>query len=91
MFFGDPRIELGGIEAAAVTPGEVCGEQQIHPVGLVADFLLDPVHLHLEILERVSRDPQHPQTSGLGDGGGHVATMGKREARECESHLLREP
>ena len=35
------------------------------------------------------RDP-HPQTAGLGNSGGDVATVGEGEDREIQSHVFRE-
>jgi hypothetical protein len=83
-------VHLLGVQPTSVTADEFAGQQQIYAEGLVADLVRDPLELHLEVLERVPRHPEHTEPAGLRDSGGHVAAVGEGKDRELESELLSE-
>ena len=67
---------------------ELRRHDQIHPVGLAADRLVDPRQLTVELLGGVRRGAQHAESAGVGDRGHHVAAVAEREEREVDAVLL---
>jgi len=60
------------------------GDDGVDGVGLVADTLVDPSQLDLELLRRESHRAKHPHSPGLADGHHDVAAVGEREDRDID-------
>ena len=77
------RVEL-------VHPLVLAGDDDVDAVGLVADVLVDPLQLHLELLGREADGAEHAEAARLGDGGHDVAAVGEGEDRELDAELVAE-
>jgi hypothetical protein len=83
----DERLVLGGDQLADVVHREPAlvgarvlrGHDQVDAVGAVADLVLDPREVDLELLLRVRDGAEHAEPAGLGDGRHHVAAVGEGE------------
>ena len=80
--------ELLGVEL--VHPLVLAGDHDVDAVGLVADVLVDPLQLDLELLGREADGAEHAEAAGLGDGGHDVAAVGEGEDRELDAELVAE-
>ena len=68
----------------------LAGDHDVDAVGLVADVLVDPVELDLELLGREADGAEHAEAAGLADGGDDVAAVGEGEDRELDAELVAE-
>ena len=57
------------------------GDDDVHAVRMVADVLVDPVQLDLELLRGEADRAQHAEAAGLADGDDNVPAVGEREDR----------
>src|ERR1022692_1058597 len=88
----DEGLELSGNEAsdvvdavaALLVPGVPGGDDEIDSVVSVADLVLDPVEVDLQLLWAVGHRSEHSEPSGLRDSCDHVAAVGEREDRELD-------
>ena len=55
---------------------------------MVADVLVDPVELDLELLRGVSDSAEHPETAGLTDGHHDVTAVGESEDRKLDIEVV---
>ena len=65
-------------------------DHQIDAVGLVADVLVDPAALDLELLGREADRAEHAEAARLRDRGDHVAAVREGEDRELDAEALAE-
>jgi hypothetical protein len=77
-----------GVSAALVT-GVLRRHDQVDAVRAVAEFVLDPLQVDLELLGRMGDGTQHAETARLRDGGHDIAAVAEREDRELDSQHLR--
>ena len=66
------------------------GDDDVDAVGVVADVLVDPVQLDLELLGREADGAEHAEAAGLADGDDDVAAVGEGEDRELDAELVAE-
>src|SRR4029077_18045284 len=64
------------------------GDHDVDAVRPVADVLVDPAALDLELLGRKSDGAQHPDASGLADGRDHVAAMAEGEDGKLDPETI---
>ena len=79
------QVGAGQLLALAL---ELRRHDQIDPVGLAADRLVDPRQLTVELLGGVRRGAEHAEPAGVGDRGHHVAAVAEREERKVDAVLL---
>ena len=79
-------LELGGVELAHALV--LAGDHDVDAVGTVADVLVDPVELDLELLGTEPDRAEHAEPARLRHGGHDVAAVGEREDRELDAELL---
>ena len=87
---GDQGLEVG-LELVGVGGAHalvLAGDHDVDAVGLVADVLVDPVQLDLELLRGEADGAEHAEAAGLGDGDDDVTTVGEGEDRELDAELL---
>ncbi len=70
-------------------PSYLFGDDDVDAVGVVADVLVDPVELDLELLGREADRAEHAEAAGLAHGDDDVAAVGEGEDRELDFHALR--
>ena len=88
----DELLVLGGDEladvvdrvAAVLVAGVLGRHDEVDAVGPVADLVLDPGEVDLELLGRVGHRAEHAEPAGLRDGGDDVAAVGEGEDRELD-------
>ena len=66
------------------------GDDDVDAVGVVADVLVDPVELDLELLGAEPDGAEHAEAAGLADGDDDVAAVGEGEDRELDAELVAE-
>jgi hypothetical protein len=66
------------------------GDHEVDAVGLVADVLVDPLELDLELLGREADGAEHAEAARLRDGGHDVAAVGEGEDRELDAQAVAE-
>ena len=66
------------------------GDDDVDAVGVVADVLVDPVELDLELLGREADRAEHAEAAGLADGDDDVAAVREGEDRELDAELVAE-
>ncbi len=82
----DLGLELVGVHLVhALVLGR---DHDVDAVGLVAHVLVDPGQLHLELLGSEADGAEHPDPSGVGDRGDHVAAVGEGEDRELDAERV---
>jgi hypothetical protein len=81
-------LELRGIHLAHALV--LAGDHDVDAVGLVADVLIDPLELDLELLRREADGAEHAEAPRLRDGGDHVAAVGEGEDRELDAEPVAE-
>ena len=64
------------------------GDDDVDAVGVVADVLVDPLELDLELLGREADRAQHAETAGLAHRDDDVAAVGEREDRELDAEFV---
>ena len=65
------------------------GDHDVDAVGVVADVLVDPVQLDLELLGREADGAEHAEATGLADGDDDVTAVGEGEDRELDAETSR--
>ena len=79
-------LELGRVELTHALV--LAGDHDVDAVGLVADVLVDPRQLDLELLGGEAHGAEHAEAARLRDRGDDVAAMGEGEDRELDAELL---
>ena len=69
-------------------PSYLPGMTMSTPYGLVADVLVDPLQLDLELLGREADGAEDAEAARLADRGDHVAAVAEREDRELDAERL---
>ena len=64
------------------------GDHDVDAVGLVADVLVDPVELDLELLGGEADGAEHAEAAGLADRDDDVAAVGEGEDRELDAEFV---
>ena len=64
------------------------GDDDVDAVGVVADVLVDPVELDLELLGREADGAEHAEAAGLADRDDDVAAVGEGEDRELDAEVV---
>ena len=80
------RLELHRVELAHALV--LAGDDDVDAVGVVADVLVEPLQLDLELLGREADGAEHADAAGVGDGGHHVAAVGEGEDRELDPEAV---
>ena len=75
-------LELLGVELAHALV--LARDHDVDAVGVVADVLVEPGQLGLELLGAEAHGPEHAEAAGVGDGGHHVAAVGEGEDGELD-------
>ena len=82
----DLGLELVGVHLVhALVLGR---DDDVDAVGPVADVLVDPGELHLELFGGEADGAEHADAAGVGDGGHHVPAVGEGEDGELDAQLL---
>ena len=68
----------------------LAGDDDVDAVGLVADVLVDPLQLDLELLGGEADGAEHAEAAGLGDGDDDVTAVGEGEDRELDAEVVAE-
>src|SRR5262249_40593674 len=63
-------------------------DDDVDAVGVVADVLVDPVQLDLQLLGREAHCAQHAETPGLADCDHDIAAVGEGEDRKLDAKLV---
>ena len=63
-------------------------DDDVDPVRMIADVLVDPLQLDLELLGREADSPQHAETTGLAHRDDDIAAVREREDRELDAELV---
>ena len=82
-------LERAGVEVFAL-PVVLAGDHDVDAVGLVADVLVDPLELDLELLGAEADGAEHAEAAGLADRDDDVAAVGEGEDRELDAESLAE-
>ncbi len=77
------RRQVGGVHALVLVR-----DDDVDAVGMVADVLVDPVQLDLELFRREADGPEHAEAAGLAHGDDDVAAVGEGEDRELDIELV---
>ena len=92
VFFRHERVELLlehlGLQIGGVHALVFIGNDDVDAVGMVADVLVDPLQLDLELLRRVADRPEHAEPAGLANGDDHVTAVGERKDRELDIEFV---
>ena len=88
MGTGDGRHEVGHRESTLVGSGVAGRNDQVDAVGAVAQLVLDPGQVGLQLGVAVGHRAQHAQTPGLGDGDHHVTAVGEGHDGELDIEHL---
>ena len=81
---GDEGADVVERVAAALVAGVLGGHDQIDAVRAVADLLLDPGEVDLQLRRRVGDRAEHTEPTGLRHRGDHVAAVAEGEDRELD-------
>ena len=65
-------------------------DHDVHAVGMVADVLVDPGALDLQLFGREADRTEHPEAAGPADGDDDVAAVSERKDRELDAELVTE-
>ena len=89
---GDQRLELRLQLRRIQLPHALvlAGDHDVDAVGLVADVLVDPLELDLELLGREADGAEHAEATGLGHRGDDVAAVREGEDRELDAETFTE-
>jgi hypothetical protein len=71
-----------------VHPLVLVGDDDVDGVGVVADVLVDPLALDLELLGREPDGTEHAEATGLAHGDDDVAAMREGEDRELDAEVV---
>lgn len=82
--FDEFGLELFGGEAVDTFPLVFGGDHQVDAVGVVADVLVQPGQLDLELFGGESDGAEDAETAGVADRGRHVAAVGEGEDGELD-------
>ncbi len=63
-------------------------DHDVDAVGVVADVLVDPFQLDLELLGGEADRPQHAEATGLAHRDDDIAAVREREDRELDAELV---
>ena len=63
-------------------------DHDVDPVRVVADVLVDPLQLDLELLGREADRPQHAETAGLAHRDDDIAAVREREDRKLDAEFV---
>ena len=77
-------LELLRIGLAGALPLVLARDHEVDAVGVVADVLVDPAQLDLELLGREADRAEHAEAARLRHRDDHVAAVGEREDRELD-------
>ena len=77
------QLPLQGIGIHLASPLVALGDDHIHRVGALADALVDPRQLLLQLLDREADRAKHAKPPSLADLHHHITAMG-----ECEDGIL---
>ena len=80
-------LERAGVEVLALAL-VLAGDHDVDAVGLVADVVVDPLELDLELLGAEADGAEHAEAAGLADGDDDVAAVGEGEDRELDAESL---
>ena len=75
--------QIGGIHALVLVRND-----DVDAIGMVADVLVDPLQLDLELIRRVSDRAQHAEPACLAHGDDDVPAVGERKDRELDVELV---
>ena len=84
---GHHRLQLG-LELHRVHLAHalvLAGDDDVDAVGVLADVLVEPVELDLELLGREADGAEHAESAGVGHRRDDVAAMGEGEDRELDA------
>ena len=86
VLVGDHRPQLGlELDRVDLVHALVlAGDDDVDAVGVVADVLVEPVQLDLELLGAEADRAENAETAGVGHRGGHVAAVGEGEDGELD-------
>jgi hypothetical protein len=80
-------LERGGVEVLAL-PGVLAGDHDVDAIRLIADVVVDPFELDLELLGGEADGAEHAEAARLADGDHHVAAVREGEDRELDAETL---
>jgi len=63
-------------------------DHDVHAVRVVADVVIDPLELDLQLLGREADSPQHAETTGLAHRDDDIAAVREREDRELDAEFV---
>ena len=81
--FVSSSVDMSAIHALVLVR-----DDDVDAVGVVADVLVDPVQLDLELLRGEADRAEHAEAAGLAHGDDDVAAVGEREDRELDAELV---
>jgi hypothetical protein len=90
---GDVGTVLGGDRRGGVLPGagrpayidEVGWQQQVDPVRLAADLVVDPGQIGLQARRAVRGGAQHAEAPGAGDGSDNIPAVAEGKDRDVDA------
>ena len=85
VLVGDHGHNVDHLQPALAVAGVPGRDDQVDPVGAVADLVFDPVQVHLEGLVAMAYSPEDAQAAGSGDGGHHIAAVAEGQDRELDT------
>ncbi len=85
---GDQGSDVVERIAATLVAGVLGGHDQVDAVGTLADLVLDPRQVDLELLGRVGDGAEHTESTCLRHGGDDIAAVAEGEDRELDVEHL---
>ena len=79
-------FQLGGVHFAHAFV--FLRDYDVHTVNMIADVLVDPIQLLLELLRREADSAQYAQAAGFGHRNHNVAAVRKREDRHLDAQFF---
>ena len=83
LFLQHLRRQVRGVHALVLVR-----DDDVHAIGVVADVLVDPVQLDLELFGSETDRAEHSEAACLADGDDDVTTVGEGEDRELDIELV---
>ena len=81
----DQRTDVVELVAAVLVTRVLRRDDEVDAVGSVADLVLDPLEVDLELFGGVGDGTEHAEAAGLRHGRDHVAAVAEREDRELDA------